>query len=494
MAFEPPKHKKCQKNVDCNIQEENMDSLIPDIQNQTEHLTLVTLKEINDAEAKLLVPVTVFCVIVMVLGLLGNTLVIIIHKLMPTRIFIVCLSALDITTCIVGIPYHVLDLMNTYTYVYPIACKLLTFLMTMPMTASMFILVIVAFDRYLKLCKPLRSQHTNLESIRTCVIAVSCSLVMASPYTLLYGQSTIRTGVGNITGSQCFFDDAFAYTLFPIVYIGFKLLLLVIVTLVLIVVYIIIWRNLIKQEKYFNKLFKSVVVSNKRIDEKSTFFTLSFCIRSREKHHAAVESNDEKSCAMHMKHELNVIGNDIHHSCQKLTNNAPESVQKMDIKSRGKSNIGNEDGNISKENIHFSSVLEGKGYTKNASLRRFQSSSAIGTRSQSYKVNSKPVTHKNHLPRNKLTKIMFTITFVFIITYLPTFCISFLNATIKTFWDGKSNWERILYDVLLRLYLVNNMAKPFIYVVWDSRFRRKCIRLFKRLVCCFASSNDENIL
>ncbi|KAK3599660.1 hypothetical protein CHS0354_029123 [Potamilus streckersoni] len=479
--------------TDCNIREENMDTLIPDIQNQTEPLTLVTLKEINDAEAKLLVPVTVFCVIVMVLGLLGNTLVIIIHKLMPTRIFIVCLAAMDITTCIVGIPYHVLDLMNTYTYVYPIACKLLTFLMTLPMTASMFILVIVAIDRYLKLCKPLRSQHTNLESLRTCVIAVSCSLVVASPYTLLYGQSTIRTGVGNITGSQCFFDERYAYTLFPILYIGFKLLLFVIVTLVLIVLYIIIWRAVIKHEKYYNKLFKSTDANKRIVDTKSTIFTLSFCMRSREKHHAAVESDDGKANATQPFVELEVIGNCRCHSCQRLTINSPERVPREDIKSSENSNLCKDNGIISNENIHCSSVVKITGSATKASLIGLQSGSAVGSQSQSDNANDNSITQHNHQHRTKLTKIMFTITFVFIIAYLPTFYVSLLNATVDTLWNGSSSSKRILYDVLLRFYLLNSMAKPFIYVFWDSRFRRKCILLFKKSVCCFASSRDEDI-
>ncbi|KAK3599667.1 hypothetical protein CHS0354_029128 [Potamilus streckersoni] len=454
-----------------------MDTLI---QNQTEHHALLTLKEINDATAMILVPVTVFYVIVMLLGLVGNTLVIIIHKLRPTRIFIVCLAAMDSTACIVGIPNHVLDLMNPYTYFYPIACKLLTFLMTVPMIASAFILVIVAIDRYRKLCNPLISQQANLESIRTCVILVSCSLIVASPYTLMYGQSTIRTVIGNITGSQCFFDDSYSDTLFPTVYTGFIVLLFAIITLVLIVIYIIIWCAVIKQEKYYNTLVKSADANNRRFDTKSLSFSFSSCIRSQEKHNVAVETYDGKECATHQKAaaELEVIGDDIGHSFQKLIKDSPE-----DIKSREESNFCNENEIISKENTHCSSVIEVKGYTNNPSLKRFQSGSAIQSRSQSNNAIYNSVIQHSHQPRTKLTKIMFTITFVFIIAYLPTFCVSFLNATVHTFWDHMSNWERILYDVLLRFYLLNNMAKPFIYIVWDSRFRKKCIRLSKRFDC-----------
>ncbi|KAL3873844.1 hypothetical protein ACJMK2_036928 [Sinanodonta woodiana] len=477
-----------------------MDKMIPNIQNQSDRFTLLTLKEINDSEAKILLPFTVFYVIVMVLGIIGNTLVIIVHKVRPTRIYIVCLATLDITTCVVGIPYHVLDLMNPYMYFYPIACKLLTFLITLPLNASMFILAIVAIDRYLKLCKPLKSQQTNLESVRTCLITVSCSLVVVSPYILIYGHSTIHTEVANITGSQCFFDESYKDSLFPLVYIGFELLLFAIVAILLIVLYIIIWRTVIKQEKYYNKLYKSTNTNNKTIDLKSTLLRFFFRMRLRDK--AAVETDDEKACSSHLKAvvQLDVIGNDMCHSCPNdtchscpnLTTHSPARVPRADIKRRDKSNFSKENECMSKEINHSSSVIEAESY-KNATLMRFQSGSVMRSRSQSDNSNDDSGTQHSHQHRTKLTKIMFTITFVFIITYLPTFCISFLNITDDTFWEDMSKFERILYDGLYRFYLLNNMAKPFIYFVWDCRFRMKCIRLFKRRECCSASSRGEDM-
>ncbi|KAK3599657.1 hypothetical protein CHS0354_029120 [Potamilus streckersoni] len=476
------------------VLEENMDTPFPDVKNMTERLTILDLKEINDAEAKILVPVTVFYVIVMVLGLLGNTLVIIVHKLRPTRIFIVCLAALDITACSVGIPYHVLDLMNPYTYIYPIACKILTFLITLPTIASMFMLVIVAVDRYLKLCKPLRNEEIKLESIRTCVIAILCSLVVTWPYILMYGQSSIRAGERNITGSQCFFDDSYSGTPFPTVYTGFTLLIFVIVTLVLIVLYIVIWRAVIKQEKYYNRLVKSADANNRRFDTES-IFSFSSCIRSPEIQKAAVESNNGKACVTQQKSDvgLEAIGDDISYSYQKVNKNPPEKVHREDVEEHAESHLCEKNGSMSREDTHRLSAIKVNVHKK-ASTLRFQLGTTMRSQSQSSDANYNSVRHQNHQPRTKLTKIMFTITFVFIIAYLPTFCISLLNATIDTFWNDMSNFEIILYDTLLRFYLLNNMAKPFIYVVWDSRFRMKCIRLFKILICRSTSSTNEDML
>ncbi|KAL3873849.1 hypothetical protein ACJMK2_036933 [Sinanodonta woodiana] len=495
--------------TDCNVQEENMDTMIHYIPNMSDHFALLTLKEINDSEAKILLPVTVFYVIVMVLGIIGNTLVIIVHKARPTRIYIVCLAALDITTCVVGIPYHVLDLVNPYMYFYPIACKLLTFLITLPLNASMIILAIVAIDRYLKLCKPLKSQQTNLESVRTCLIVLSCSLVIVSPYILIYGHSTIHTGIANITGSQCFIDDSYHDDyMFPLVYIVFQLLLFVIVTLVLIVLYIIIWRAVIKQEMYYNRLCKSANTNHRIYEIQSKLLRLSFCVRLQQKRRADFETDDTKAYATQMKSvvQLDVPGNDmcqscpndvcqscpndVCHSCPKITIHSAEKVPSADIKSRDKSNFSEENECVSEVNSRCSMVIDAEGYAKNA---RLQSGSVMQSRSQSDNSNDDSGTQHSHQHRTKLTKIMFTITFVFIITYLPMFCMSLLNIHIKTFWDDLSNSKRIMYDCLLRFYLLNNMAKPFIYFVWDCRFRRKCIGLFKRLVCCSAPSRDENV-
>lgn len=50
-------------------------------------------------------------------------------------------------------------------------------------------------------------------------------------------------------------------------------------------------------------------------------------------------------------------------------------------------------------------------------------------------------------------------------------------------WKELTLNKSALYDLLLRLFMLNNVANPLIYSVWDSRFRRLVIRLVRKIAC-----------
>ncbi|WAR16236.1 hypothetical protein MAR_030830, partial [Mya arenaria] len=65
----------------------------------------------------------------------------------------------------------------------------------------------------------------------------------------------------------------------------------------------------------------------------------------------------------------------------------------------------------------------------------------------------------------KITKIMLTVSSVFILSHAPAFVITILST------DELSESETIFFEFLLRFYLVNNICNPFIYGFWENGLR-----------------------
>ncbi|CAG2189884.1 unnamed protein product [Mytilus edulis] len=126
------------------------------------------LKIENTFEAEALTPITVYLILLMITGVVGNTIVLYIYKFRfkrsTPRIFILSLAAFDLITCLLGMPYHILDMLYPYLFVWDTVCKVLSFALTFTILASIFILDLIAIDRYRKICRPFKNQLSGIGS------------------------------------------------------------------------------------------------------------------------------------------------------------------------------------------------------------------------------------------------------------------------------------------------------------------------------------------
>jgi formate-dependent nitrite reductase membrane component NrfD len=109
------------------------------------------LQELNREEAEYYVGGVLFVSITMMIGTIGNIHVLVVYafKMKPSnpRIFILCLAALDLMTCIIGMPFIIIDLRNPLTFTMVLACKILRFVNYYICSSSSFILFIITVDR-----------------------------------------------------------------------------------------------------------------------------------------------------------------------------------------------------------------------------------------------------------------------------------------------------------------------------------------------------------
>ena len=81
----------------------------------------------------------------------------------------------------------------------------------------------------------------------------------------------------------------------------------------------------------------------------------------------------------------------------------------------------------------------------------------------------------------KITVVLFTITVLFIVSFLPYLIILILYSADESYEANMTNTQHIVYLIGLRLYLLNNVSNPFLYSSFDSKFRKHLTDIYSFL-------------
>ncbi|KAL3879261.1 hypothetical protein ACJMK2_031563 [Sinanodonta woodiana] len=176
-------------------------------------------KLINDF-AKAVLPVTVFVGILACVGFLGNVLVLYVfsfkyHKC-NYKYFVLFLALIDLTSCLTTMPGEIVTQSFWYNYSVPVICKVKSFFNVSTVCASAFCLLLIAIDRYRKVCKPSGWQIRPKVAIFLCICALVIAAIVAIPVTIYWGVQ--RYNVKNVSVTSCETDDNFKNTEYPLIY------------------------------------------------------------------------------------------------------------------------------------------------------------------------------------------------------------------------------------------------------------------------------------
>ena len=84
------------------------------------------------------------------------------------------------------------------------------------------------------------------------------------------------------------------------------------------------------------------------------------------------------------------------------------------------------------------------------------------------------------------TLIFYSVTVVFIIGFLPHLIIRVLKITHTAFINvNDGNLLEVAYNFLIRSYMINSAANPFIYSILHKRFRQEIVRACRKCVNLF---------
>ena len=298
------------------------------------------LAEINAREVFALYPVIFFYAAILVIGLIGNTLVLLVYsyryKRSPARLYILFLAAIDFSICLFGLPYHLIDLTHPYTFTNSTLCKSLTFVVTTLFHMSIFGLIVIAVDRYLKICRPLNKLNISyLGRRRACVVAIVCAIALSWPQIVLYGPSEMETPIDNLTGYACFIETQYFDTSYPFAYIMSTMIICVGSTVFLILAYSLICRQIFI--RYRNEFIQIRNSANDLEDAPTDDISLKSYTPSINGKHKIGTSPLAKSLeSIHRKHSNNSTNSHMKDADQH------SSDTKLDVNPSEQSNINNE--------------------------------------------------------------------------------------------------------------------------------------------------------
>ena len=228
---------------------QNLSSVFAETRNDTDHYNYTSgdLWRENEAVARTVIPSMVYVAVLMAVGVPGNGLAIYVYgvkfRVATQHFLIVCLALCDLVIGLVAMPTEIADLRFHLTFSSKFACRLLRFLTLFCALTSNCILVVIAVDRYRRVCHPLRRQMTVRDARLGAGLSVLLSLVLAWPLFVITGLRTTATSRAGLMGKDCSFSDEFNDTAYPLALMATLGGGFVVMAVVLAALYSRIWRQ-----------------------------------------------------------------------------------------------------------------------------------------------------------------------------------------------------------------------------------------------------------
>ncbi|XP_052700910.1 neuropeptide S receptor-like [Crassostrea angulata] len=385
-------------------------------------VVVLTAEEYYAREVSLNTPALVYTILLLIIGLPGNFVVLYVYTekwgRSSTRTFILGLAILDLVNCLVTYPMEIALLTRPLLFDFPVLCKVTRFTTYWCNTASVLILIAIAVDRYQRICRPLSKPMTTRTAKFVIFYAMGVAVVSMWPALVLYGTKSTPVS-RTVVSKLCQIQDNFHVTVYPLVFFVLHGVCTVIIFLILTVIYLLVGIKVCKLRTFRSKSC-SVTSISEFADEDDQLY----------------------------------LGN-----CKGAKNSELE-LQPL----KGQKNKRPENG--SKDDIP-----PAPGAIK----------VALKTTSDTLKKAQKSVTDKRFRRVSKTTIMLFLVTLMYVICFLPFLGIVFHRTIHKDAFMIMTRSEKMAFNVILRSYLLSCAINPIIYSFCSELFRKECTYLFKKL-------------
>lgn len=234
------------------------------------------LQRLNNDKVLVLLPVIILVILMMIAGIVGNILVCIVYifkmKRAPSHYFILYLAILDLVSCCIGMPSELGDLLQPLTFPSADACRFLRFVLSFTVISSSMILICVAFDRYYKICKPLKSFPISKVQ-KLCLFSFAFGAAFSWPALVIYGIKITPTTVPGLDGKECSISDKMKGKPYPLIYYATLIGAFVITFMIFVSLYVKIGREINRRRTMFvgNRLSPEKIKSLVSEEESTTF-------------------------------------------------------------------------------------------------------------------------------------------------------------------------------------------------------------------------------
>ncbi|CAC5393696.1 CCKAR [Mytilus coruscus] len=168
----------------------------------------ITILEWNAEIVKSLIPNIIVLTIYIMTGIFGNGLVLFVYALQiknlsDERYFIPILAVFDMIASVYLGSFKIYEGLNQVTFSNNIVCKIATFFVGITTFVPISILLIIAIQRYLKVCQQLRSTISlSLKRVSLC-LANLCSFIFALPIPFVFDTNSFYSSDYGLIGMHC---------------------------------------------------------------------------------------------------------------------------------------------------------------------------------------------------------------------------------------------------------------------------------------------------
>ncbi|XP_060080029.1 alpha-2Da adrenergic receptor-like [Ylistrum balloti] len=366
-----------------------------------------------------------------ILGGIGNTHVLYIYSFKFTksnhRLYILCLAVLDWTTCFVSMPFIIVKLNHPLVASNMTAfCSIEKLLNYFICCAVGLIMTVIAYDRYRKVCHPLRVQISYRRAKYLCLVALMISGLFTWPAVILFGRRNFPTKYG-IEGAICFSVDTYKHYM-----LYFNVTLVVLLSLaggIGILLYFRIGQTIFQLK---NSTGTQINLRKMQISRTQTVSEGAFQESVAGDISSSVVADNDSFCKVH-----------------DLSTDIPTRPKLIKVRDAVK--------------------------LKTTELRgRIR--------------NSTPLQHRQHgqdkhSGNARRTSVMFLIiTIIYLSTYIPFLFLTGILYSTDDFLESLNEVTFSLFYIFLGCFFFTNMINPIIYALCDRRYRKKLKQLY--LVCC----------
>ena len=472
------------------------------------NFTKVTAEDLSIEMKQAVWPVTILIGIEAALGIIGNLLIIIIYTLHYRRCnfkyFVLCMALIDITSCMTTLPGEMFSQIHWYSYKHEWICKIKSYFNVFTVWSSAFALLLLAYDRYRKICRPLEWQIQPSWAFRACIISVSISGIISMPVIILWGkQSYIYETKGqNITVTICEKAGFYADGIYPFLFIIAAYM--VPVVFMICVTYIF---NFLIARTIFTKIPTAKNSNNiplHQLEEGGGVHDNSTFRRLRRRH-----SDIETSCTCKFIHRRLSANMDV---CQ-TNRHSDKDCQALETLSELNGHTGIQDYSLvdhqlSKSFMNGFSTVKSETHDIQCDLRRPRSCSSSGSSGSIVLKHQKrkflspsslwhsPITRRRisesersvnsmaedghtsvrrevrALRLKRKTEIMLILTTVFTVTIIIYLVLVSKVANRESILKELSKSEKVVFFLFWRFYFINCVINPILYGLMDPRFRK----------------------
>ena len=212
-------------------------------------------EKLNDEMRLTVLPVTIFVGIEAVFGFFGNLLIMYVflfyyHKC-NFKYFVLYLSFIDTTSTLTNLPGEIVTQTFWYVYPVPLVCKIKSFFNMFTVCGSACGLLVIAIDRYRKVCRPLAWQIKPRQAMILIFIQLIISFIIAIPVPFFWGtRSFMKEYEGhNITVTVCEINAKYKHTDYPLEYSIVIETVISFTMFILLIMYIFVVRTLLQMKQ-----------------------------------------------------------------------------------------------------------------------------------------------------------------------------------------------------------------------------------------------------